>query len=198
MTTLRILSQSAHILSVQFCKNASNLSLILRTSSRYPLFRNAFSQNLKSLLPNDKYLGFAEWNLLKPLCYSFEIFFTFWCTFFVKWTCWTTFFCCCCDTERQFFFQRVRRIFHPNIIWPTFSVVLSLRKPERGLNFMMEKNFVGTSPQEVAQFLFTRKGLSRRMIGEYLGLLNNRFAQLVLEWVLHCCCFFKLLRSITY
>ncbi len=68
---------------------------------------------------------------------------------------------------------------------PTFCSRSALsvlrRKPERGLNFMMEKNFVGSSPQEVAHFLFTRKGLSRRMIGEYLGLLNNRFAQLVLE-----------------
>lgn len=37
------------------------------------------------------------------------------------------------------------------------------------------------SPQGVARFLISRKGLSKQMIGEYLGNLQNPFCMAVLE-----------------
>lgn len=57
---------------------------------------------------------------------------------------------------------------------------------DRGLRFLISNNFIEelSSPEEqaraIANFLFTRKGVSRQMIGEYLS-DNNKFNQLVLK-----------------
>ncbi|EAA13089.5 AGAP011421-PA, partial [Anopheles gambiae str. PEST] len=55
------------------------------------------------------------------------------------------------------------------------------KKPERGITYLIRKGFLENTPQGVARFLITRKGLSRQMIGEYLGNLQNQFNMAVLD-----------------
>lgn len=60
-----------------------------------------------------------------------------------------------------------------------------LRKPEKGVQYLIERGFVPDTPVGVAHFLLQRKGLSRQMIGEFLGNRQKQFNRDVLEWVLH-------------
>ncbi|XP_022835331.1 IQ motif and SEC7 domain-containing protein 1 isoform X2 [Spodoptera litura] len=55
------------------------------------------------------------------------------------------------------------------------------KKPERGIAYLISRGFLENSPRGVARFLITRKGLSKQMIGEYLGNLQNPFNMAVLE-----------------
>lgn len=55
------------------------------------------------------------------------------------------------------------------------------KKPERGIAYLIRRGFLEETPQGVARFLITRKGLSRQMIGEYLGNLQNSFNMAVLD-----------------
>ncbi|XP_044742121.1 IQ motif and SEC7 domain-containing protein 2 [Chrysoperla carnea] len=55
------------------------------------------------------------------------------------------------------------------------------KKPERGITYLMRRGFLENSPEAVARFLISRKGLSKQMIGEYLGNLQNQFNMAVLE-----------------
>ncbi|XP_067129001.1 IQ motif and SEC7 domain-containing protein 1 isoform X3 [Centruroides vittatus] len=55
------------------------------------------------------------------------------------------------------------------------------KKPERGVRYLIQRGFLEASPQAVARFLVSRKGLSKQMIGEYLGNLQNPFNMAVLE-----------------
>uniref|UniRef100_A0A1I8MQ68 Uncharacterized protein n=1 Tax=Musca domestica TaxID=7370 RepID=A0A1I8MQ68_MUSDO len=55
------------------------------------------------------------------------------------------------------------------------------KKPEKGITYLIRRGFLENSPQGVARFLITRKGLSRQMIGEYLGNLQNPFNMAVLN-----------------
>ena len=55
------------------------------------------------------------------------------------------------------------------------------RKPERGLDFLLQNQFLEGSARAVAKFFITRKGLSKQMIGEFLGNLQRDFNQEVLE-----------------
>ncbi|KAJ3639806.1 hypothetical protein Zmor_003142 [Zophobas morio] len=55
------------------------------------------------------------------------------------------------------------------------------KKPERGITYLIRRGFLENSPQGVARFLISRKGLSKQMIGEYLGNLQNPFCMAVLE-----------------
>lgn len=48
-------------------------------------------------------------------------------------------------------------------------MVFLCRKPERGMEYLIEKGFVVKTPSAVARFLISRKGLSKQKIGEYLG-----------------------------
>ena len=57
------------------------------------------------------------------------------------------------------------------------------RKPERGIRYLIAHRFLEGSAQAVARFLLSRKGLSRQMIGEYLGNLQDPFAMQVLQYV---------------
>ncbi|KAL3851805.1 hypothetical protein ACJMK2_015511 [Sinanodonta woodiana] len=56
------------------------------------------------------------------------------------------------------------------------------KKPEKGLQFLCENGFINDSPDTVARFLITRKGLSKQMIGEYLGNISNDFNMEVLSF----------------
>ncbi|KAM7357985.1 brefeldin-resistant Arf-GEF family protein schizo isoform 2-T3 [Cochliomyia hominivorax] len=55
------------------------------------------------------------------------------------------------------------------------------KKPEKGITYLIRRGFLENTPQAVARFLITRKGLSRQMIGEYLGNLQNPFNMAVLN-----------------
>uniref|UniRef100_A0A0K2SYQ3 Putative LOC100863984 [Apis florea] n=1 Tax=Lepeophtheirus salmonis TaxID=72036 RepID=A0A0K2SYQ3_LEPSM len=54
------------------------------------------------------------------------------------------------------------------------------KKPEKGISYLIRRGFLENSPQAVARFLITRKGLSKQMIGEYLGNLTYSFNMAVL------------------
>lgn len=55
------------------------------------------------------------------------------------------------------------------------------RKPEKGVQYLIERGFVPDTPVGVAHFLLQRKGLSRQMIGEFLGNRQKQFSRDVLE-----------------
>lgn len=55
------------------------------------------------------------------------------------------------------------------------------KKPEKGITYLIRRGFLENTPQGVARFLITRKGLSRQMIGEYLGNLQSAFNMAVLN-----------------
>lgn len=57
------------------------------------------------------------------------------------------------------------------------------RKPEKGIQYLIERGFVPDTPVGVAHFLLQRKGLSRQMIGEFLGNRQKQFNRDVLEYV---------------
>lgn len=58
------------------------------------------------------------------------------------------------------------------------------RKPEKGIQYLIEKGFVSDTPVGIARFILERKGLSRQMIGEFLG-SRQQFNKDVLESVQH-------------
>ncbi|CAL9702456.1 unnamed protein product [Knipowitschia caucasica] len=57
------------------------------------------------------------------------------------------------------------------------------KKPEKGVQYLIERGFVTDSPLGIARFILERKGLSRQMIGEFLG-NRQQFNKDVLECVL--------------
>lgn len=57
------------------------------------------------------------------------------------------------------------------------------RNPERGIHFLITRGFVPDTAIGVAHFLLQRKGLSRQMIGEFLGNSKLQFNRDVLESV---------------
>lgn len=62
-----------------------------------------------------------------------------------------------------------------------FALSFLLRKPEKGVQYLIERGFVPDTPVGVAHFLLQRKGLSRQMIGEFLGNRQKQFNRDVLE-----------------
>lgn len=63
----------------------------------------------------------------------------------------------------------------------SLSFVPPPRKPEKGVQYLIERGFVPDTPVGVAHFLLQRKGLSRQMIGEFLGNRQKQFSRDVLE-----------------
>ncbi len=61
------------------------------------------------------------------------------------------------------------------------SLFLSSRKPEKGIQYLIERSFVSDTPVGIARFILERKGLSRQMIGEFLGNRQKQFNKDVLE-----------------
>ncbi|KAM6980971.1 IQ motif and SEC7 domain-containing protein 1 isoform 2-T2 [Aplochiton taeniatus] len=57
------------------------------------------------------------------------------------------------------------------------------KKPEKGVQYLIERSFVPDTPVGVAHFLLQRKGLSRQMIGEFLGNRQKQFNRDVLDCV---------------
>lgn len=56
------------------------------------------------------------------------------------------------------------------------------KKPERGVAYLTQKGFLEASPRAVAKFFISRKGVSKQMIGEYLGNLQNAFNMAALDF----------------
>ena len=59
------------------------------------------------------------------------------------------------------------------------------QQPERGMEYLFKKGFLDYSPIATAKFLRGRKGLSRRMVGEYLCSLQRPFNLAVLHCFVH-------------
>ncbi|XP_051947651.1 IQ motif and Sec7 domain ArfGEF 1a isoform X2 [Xyrauchen texanus] len=57
------------------------------------------------------------------------------------------------------------------------------KKPEKGIQYLTERGFIPDTPVGVAHFLLQRKGLSRQMIGEFLGNRQKQFNRDVLDCV---------------
>jgi IQ motif/SEC7 domain-containing protein len=55
------------------------------------------------------------------------------------------------------------------------------KKPEKGIEYLVKNGFLENTHSGVAKFLISRKGLSRQMIGEYLGLIQISFNMAVLD-----------------
>lgn len=66
--------------------------------------------------------------------------------------------------------------------WQTLHRLLIIcRKPEKGIQYLIERGFVSDTPVGIARFILERKGLSRQMIGEFLGNRQKQFNKDVLE-----------------
>lgn len=52
------------------------------------------------------------------------------------------------------------------------------------MHYLIERRFVGAQPAAVAKFLISRKGLSKWMVGEFIGNLQKPFNLQVLRSVL--------------
>ncbi|XP_035244408.1 IQ motif and SEC7 domain-containing protein 2 [Anguilla anguilla] len=57
------------------------------------------------------------------------------------------------------------------------------KKPEKGIQYLIERSFVSDTPVGIARFILERKGLSRQMIGEFLGNRQKQFNKDVLDCV---------------
>uniref|UniRef100_A0A672ZKH4 IQ motif and Sec7 domain ArfGEF 2a n=1 Tax=Sphaeramia orbicularis TaxID=375764 RepID=A0A672ZKH4_9TELE len=57
------------------------------------------------------------------------------------------------------------------------------KKPEKGIQYLIDRGFVSDTPVGIARFILERKGLSRQMIGEFLG-SRQQFNKDVLDCVL--------------
>ncbi|XP_044299717.1 IQ motif and SEC7 domain-containing protein 2 isoform X2 [Varanus komodoensis] len=57
------------------------------------------------------------------------------------------------------------------------------KKPEKGIQYLIERGFLSDTPVGVARFILERKGLSRQMIGEFLGNRQKQFNRDVLDCV---------------
>ncbi|XP_056278194.1 IQ motif and SEC7 domain-containing protein 1-like isoform X4 [Pseudoliparis swirei] len=57
------------------------------------------------------------------------------------------------------------------------------KKPEKGVQYLTERGFIPDTPVGGAHFLLQRKGLSRQMIGEFLGNRQKQFNRDVLDCV---------------
>ncbi|XP_055045018.2 IQ motif and Sec7 domain ArfGEF 1a isoform X1 [Misgurnus anguillicaudatus] len=63
------------------------------------------------------------------------------------------------------------------------GLTLFNKKPEKGIQYLTERGFVPDTPVGVAHFLLQRKGLSRQMVGEFLGNRQKQFNRDVLDCV---------------
>jgi hypothetical protein len=51
----------------------------------------------------------------------------------------------------------------------TFDLYRFGRKPKQGLAYLQERGLVGTSVDEIAEFLMTEERLDKAVVGDYLG-----------------------------
>jgi hypothetical protein len=67
-----------------------------------------------------------------------------------------------------------------------YRVALNLfnKKPDRGIQMLIDWRYVDDHPIAIAKFMLTRRGLGKKMIGEFLGTLRSEFHAAVLRSVL--------------
>jgi IQ motif/SEC7 domain-containing protein len=78
---------------------------------------------------------------------------------------------------------------HPIRDWPDqqrrrlYRIALNFfnKKPDRGVQLLIHWGFVDDNPQSIAKLFLGRRGLSKQMIGEFLGTLQSPFHEAVLE-----------------
>ena len=70
---------------------------------------------------------------------------------------------------------------HLDILFLPPSLPPSLRKPTRGIQYLVRESVLEDRPQSVASFLTGEKGLSKEKIGEFVGEINSEFHMAVLE-----------------
>lgn len=58
------------------------------------------------------------------------------------------------------------------------------RKPERGINYLIEEKFLERNPRQIAEFLFNRNCISKQMIGEYISNTQDKLIRSVLKYVM--------------
>ncbi|XP_077473333.1 IQ motif and SEC7 domain-containing protein 1 isoform X2 [Stigmatopora argus] len=74
--------------------------------------------------------------------------------------------------------------FHSDVVQRRqYRIGLNLfnKKPEKGIQYLIERGFVSDTPVGIARFILERKGLSRQMIGEFLGNRQKQFNRDVLD-----------------
>lgn len=49
------------------------------------------------------------------------------------------------------------------------------RKPEKGVNYLIDEKFLERNAKSIAEFLFNRNCLSKQMIGEYISNTQDKF-----------------------
>uniref|UniRef100_A0A7E4W049 SEC7 domain-containing protein n=1 Tax=Panagrellus redivivus TaxID=6233 RepID=A0A7E4W049_PANRE len=65
--------------------------------------------------------------------------------------------------------------------WYRIALNFFNKKPDRGLHLLINWGFVDDTPQAVAKLFLGRRGLSKQMIGEFLGTLHSPFHANVLD-----------------
>ncbi|CAD5220346.1 unnamed protein product [Bursaphelenchus okinawaensis] len=58
------------------------------------------------------------------------------------------------------------------------------KKPDRGIQLLVEWGFVDENPKAIAKLFLSRRGLGKQMIGEFLGTLRSAFHSQILDEVL--------------
>lgn len=67
-----------------------------------------------------------------------------------------------------------------------YRVALNIfnKKPDRGIQMLIDWRYVDDHPAAIAKFILTRRGLGKKMIGEFLGTLRSELHAAVLRSVL--------------
>lgn len=55
------------------------------------------------------------------------------------------------------------------------------RKPEKGINYLVEEKFIERNPKSIADFLFNRNCISKQIIGEYISNTQDIFIKQILN-----------------
>lgn len=63
----------------------------------------------------------------------------------------------------------------------SFVFAVFKRKPERGINYLIEEKFLERNPRFIAEFLFNRNCVSKQMIGEYISNTQDKLIRAVLK-----------------
>lgn len=55
------------------------------------------------------------------------------------------------------------------------------RKPQKGIEFLIKNGILKRDPNFIARFLFNQVGVSKKLLGDYLGCISEPFNVAVLE-----------------
>jgi len=61
-----------------------------------------------------------------------------------------------------------------------FAVSVFVSNPELGIMYLVDKRFLAQQTADIVRFLQTRKGLSKKVVGEYIS-RRNPFSAKVLQ-----------------